>query len=50
MLPQDVATKIITEVVTAVRDWKILATKLGIANSEMELFGSTFSYRIKEYI
>ncbi len=50
MLTRNVATKIITEVVTAVRDWKILATKLGIANSEMELFGSTFSYRIKEYI
>ena len=50
MLPQDVATKIITEVTIAVKDWKALATKLGIANSEMELFESTFSNRIKEYI
>lgn len=50
MLPQDVATKIISEVVAAVKDWKALATKLGIANSEMELFGNTFNSRIKEYI
>ena len=50
MLSQDVATAIITEVTIAVKDWKALATKLGIANSEMELFESTFSNRIKEYI
>lgn len=50
MLPQDVATKIISEVVIAVKDWKALATKLGIANSEMELFGNTFNSRMKEYI
>ena len=50
LLPQDVATKIISEVVAAVKDWKALATKLGIANSEMELFGNTFNGRIKEYI
>lgn len=50
MLPQDVATKIISEVVAAVKEWKALATKLGIANSEMELFGNSFNSRIKEYI
>lgn len=50
MLPQDVATKIISEVVAAVKDGKALATKLGIANSEMDLFGKTFDSRIKEYI
>ena len=50
MLPWDVASKIISEVVIAIRDWKILATKLGITNSEMELFGSTISNRIKEHI
>ena len=50
MLPQDVATKIISEVVAAVKGWKALATKLGIANSEMDLFGNTFESRIKEYI
>ena len=50
MLPQDVATNIISEVVAAVKDWKALATRLGIANSEMELFGNTFNGRIKEYI
>lgn len=50
MLPQDVATKIISEVVAVVKGWKALATKLGIANSEMDLFGNTFESRIKEYI
>lgn len=50
LLPQDVATKIISEVVAAVKGWKALATKLGIANSEMDLFGNTFESRIKEYI
>ena len=50
MLPQDVATKIISEEVAAVKGWKALATKLGIANSEMDLFGNTFESRIKEYI
>ena len=50
MLPQDVATKIISEVVAAVKGGKALATKLGIANSEMDLFGNTFESRIKEYI
>ena len=50
MLPQAVATKIISEVVAAVKDWKASATKLGIANSEMELFGNIFYSRIKEYI
>ena len=50
MLPQDVATKIISEVVATVKDWKTLATKLGIVNSEMELFGNIFYRRIKEYI
>lgn len=50
LLPQDVATNIISEVVAAVKDWKALATRLGIANSEMVLFGNTFNGRIKEYI
>jgi serine/threonine-protein kinase HipA len=50
MLPQDVATNIISEVVAAVKDWKALTTKLGIANNETKLFGNTFNSRIKEYI
>jgi serine/threonine-protein kinase HipA len=50
MLPQDVATNIISEVVGVVKDWKALTTKLGIANNETKLFGNTFNSRIKEYI
>lgn len=50
MLTRIVATQIISEVVTAVKDWKVLATKLGIANREMDLFGNTFNERIKDYI
>lgn len=50
MLTRDTATKIISEVATAVKGGKILATKLGIANSEMERFRSTFKDRIQEYI
>lgn len=50
MLTRIVATQIISEVVTAVKNWKILATKLGIANREMDLFGGIFNERIKDYI
>jgi serine/threonine-protein kinase HipA len=50
MVPQNVATKIISEVAIAVKDWKALATKIGIVNSEMKLFENTFNSRIKEYI
>lgn len=47
MLTRDAAAQIISGVVIAVKDWKVLATKLGIANSEMELFGSIFNDRMK---
>lgn len=50
MLTREVATKIISEVVAAVKDWRVLATKLSIATSEMTLFGAGFNDRIKEYL
>lgn len=50
MLPRDVALNIIHEVATAVKNWKALAVKLGVAKSEMKLFESTFNSRIKAYI
>lgn len=50
MLTREVATKIISEVVAAVKDWRALATKLSIATSEMTLFGAGFNDRIKEYL
>lgn len=50
MLNREVALQIISEVVKTVSGWKALATQLGIANREMELFGKIFEERIKEYI
>lgn len=50
MLSHGVAMQIISEIVTTVKGWKALATKLGMANSEMELFANTFNDRIKEHI
>lgn len=46
MLSHDTALKIIQEVTSAIKDWQILATKLGISKSEMELFGGVFNSRI----
>ncbi|MGL5706305.1 MAG: type II toxin-antitoxin system HipA family toxin, partial [Tannerellaceae bacterium] len=40
MINKDTANKIIAEVITATKEWKILATKLGIANREMDMFGA----------
>ncbi|MEG0602332.1 MAG: HipA domain-containing protein, partial [Mucinivorans sp.] len=50
MLPHEVACGIISEVATAVKNWKVVAIKLGIPKSEMERFGSTFNSRIKDFI
>lgn len=50
MLTREVAAQIISEVATAVKDWRVLATKLGVANSEMEMFGAIFNDRIKDFI
>ena len=47
MIKKEVANQIISEVVTAVKEWKIMATKLGIANREMNLFSAIFDNRIK---
>lgn len=45
MINKDTANKIIAEVITATKEWKILATKLGIANREMDMFGAIFNNR-----
>mgnify|MGYP000794289103 FL=1 len=42
MLQKHIAQQIIGEVLVAVRDWKILATRLGIAKGEQERFSTTF--------
>ena len=49
MLKEEVALQIITEVATAVSQWKTLATKLGIASREMEIFGKIFEERIRNF-
>ena len=46
MLTLEVAKNIINEVVTAVKDWRVLANRLGIAKREMSLFEGVFDNRI----
>lgn len=42
MITPTTAQNIITEVVAAVKEWKRLATRLGISKREMDIFGRTF--------
>jgi serine/threonine-protein kinase HipA len=46
MLTPEVAKSIIYEVATAVKDWRVLANRLGIAKREMTLFEGVFDNRI----
>ena len=46
MLTPEVAKGIIIEVVTAVKDWRVLANRLGIAKREMSLFEGVLDNRI----
>ncbi|MBP3667997.1 MAG: HipA domain-containing protein, partial [Bacteroides sp.] len=46
MLTLEVAKGIINEVVAAVKDWRVLANRLGIAKREMGLFEGVFDSRI----
>ncbi|MBR5824971.1 MAG: HipA domain-containing protein, partial [Paludibacteraceae bacterium] len=46
MLTPEVAKSIINEVVTAVKDWRVLANRLCIAKREMSLFEGVFDNRI----
>jgi serine/threonine-protein kinase HipA len=45
MLTPEVAKSIIYEVATAVKDWRVLANRLGIAKREMSLFEGVFDSR-----
>jgi serine/threonine-protein kinase HipA len=45
MLTPEVAKGIINEVVTAVKGWRVLANRLGIAKREMSLFEEMFENR-----
>ena len=42
MLPRNIAEQIIAEVTTAVKEWRVLAAKLGIPKRETEIFTSVF--------
>ena len=46
MLTPEIAKAIINEVVTAVKDWRVLANRLGIAKREMNLFEGVFDSRV----
>jgi serine/threonine-protein kinase HipA len=46
MLTPEVAKGIINEVVAAVKDWRTLANRLGVAKREMNLFEGVFDNRI----
>ena len=46
MLTPEVAKGIINEVVTAVKDWRILANRLCIAKREMSLFEGVLDNRL----
>ena len=46
MLTPEVAKSIINEVVTAVKNWRVLANRLGIAQREMTLFEGVFDSRV----
>ena len=46
MLAPEIAKGIIDEVVEAVKDWRTLANRLGIAKREMGLFEGVFDNRI----
>ena len=45
MLTPEVAKGIINEVMEAVKDWRVLANRLGIAKREMSLFEDVFDSR-----
>lgn len=46
MLSRKVAELIISGVIAVVKNWRVLATKLGISKREMEMFCSVFNSRI----
>ena len=46
MLTPEVAKSIISEIIADVKDWRVLASRLGIAKREMGLFEGVFDSRI----
>ena len=50
MLNKTAATKIINEVALAVKDWKTIGKRVGVAKREMDMFGHVFERRIKDFV
>jgi serine/threonine-protein kinase HipA len=48
MLTHQVAKNIINEVVEAIKDWRIIANKIGISKREISLFENVFESRINQ--
>lgn len=48
MLTAQVAKNIISEVVDAIKDWRIIANKIGISKREISLFENVFESRINQ--
>jgi len=48
MLDKTTASQIIAEVVSAVKGWQPLATRLGITRREMDIFGEVFERTVRE--
>lgn len=48
MLTHQVAKNIISEVVDAIKDWRIIANKIGISKREISLFENVFEGRINQ--
>ena len=48
MLTAQVAKNIIKEVVDAIKDWRIIANKIGISKREISLFENVFESRINQ--
>ena len=49
MLTHEVAKGIIEEVIEAVKDWRTLANRLGIAKREISLFDNAFDIKSNSY-
>ena len=49
MIGRKVAEGIIREVVSAVKDWRNLAIRLGVSKREMEMFSGVLNGRVADF-
>ena len=50
MLSKQTALQIIAEVLTAIKDWRSLAIRLGTVKREQDQFSATFERQIRLYV